>query len=122
MIDNSKGDLISRKALMEELESIPIRNQNVDWVCGIITAIERVEKIDSVPDVFTLEDMQNNFDLGATSEAAKHDRQKGEWIFKHNSSDIWCSVCDENFDEIPQAFNFCPNCGADMRKEGEEDG
>lgn len=45
----------------------------------------------------------------------KQDRPKGEWLFKHNSSDIWCSVCDENFDEIPQAFNFCPNCGADMR-------
>lgn len=42
-------------------------------------------------------------------------RPKGKWIFKHNSSDIWCSVCDENFDEIPQAFDFCPNCGADMR-------
>lgn len=42
-------------------------------------------------------------------------RPQGEWVFKHNSSDIWCSVCDENFDEIPQRFNYCPNCGADMR-------
>ena len=42
-------------------------------------------------------------------------RPQGKWIFKHNSSDIWCSVCDENFDEIPQKFNYCPNCGADMR-------
>ena len=42
-------------------------------------------------------------------------RPRGKWIFKHNSSDIWCSNCDENFDEIPQKFLFCPNCGADMR-------
>lgn len=41
-------------------------------------------------------------------------RPQGKWIFKHNSSDIWCSVCDENFDEIPQKFNYCPNCGAQM--------
>ena len=44
------------------------------------------------------------------------ERPQGKWIFKHNSSDIWCSVCDENFDEIPQKFNYCPNCGADMRE------
>lgn len=48
------------------------------------------------------------------------DRPNGKWIFKHNSSDIWCSNCDENFDEIPQKFLFCPNCGADMR--GDMDG
>ena len=47
------------------------------------------------------------------------ERPHGKWIFKHNSADIWCSNCDENFDEIPQKFLFCPNCGADMRKEGD---
>lgn len=56
-----------------------------------------------------------SLDLAPTVEA----RPTGEWLFKHNSSDIWCSVCDENFDEIPQAFNFCPNCGADMRSKGD---
>lgn len=49
------------------------------------------------------------------------ERPHGEWIFKHNSSDIWCSNCDENFEEIPQKFLFCPKCGADMRKEGDPD-
>lgn len=44
------------------------------------------------------------------------DHPRGKWVFKHNSSDIWCSVCDENFDEIPQKYNYCPNCGADMRE------
>lgn len=48
------------------------------------------------------------------------ERFHGKWIFKHNSSDIWCSVCDENFDEIPQKFNYCPNCGADMREDSDE--
>ena len=90
------NDLISRNALKEDLESIPIRNQNVDWVCGIITAIERVEKIDSVPEVFTLEEMQNNFDLGAASEAAKHD-----WIpIKMRPG------TDEEYEE----FSLCGDC------------
>lgn len=52
-------------------------------------------------------------------EAPTVERPHGEWIFKHNSSDIWCSNCDENFDEIPQKFLFCPNCGAKMRREGD---
>lgn len=47
-------------------------------------------------------------------------RPRGKWIFKHNSADIWCSNCDENFDEIPQKFLFCPNCGADMRPKEDE--
>ena len=50
---------------------------------------------------------------------ALKDRPHGEWIFKHNSADIWCSNCDDSFDEIPQKFLFCPNCGADMRGEAE---
>ena len=41
---------------------------------------------------------------------------KGKWIFKHGDSDIYCSECDEAYDEIPGKFNFCPNCGADMRE------
>lgn len=48
------------------------------------------------------------------------ERPRGKWVFKHNSSNIWCSVCDEDFDEIPQKFNYCPNCGADMREEGSD--
>lgn len=59
-------------------------------------------------------DPEEIIDLAPTIE-----RQHGKWIFKHNSADIWCSNCDENFDEIPQKFLFCPNCGADMRKEGD---
>ena len=54
------------------------------------------------------------------------DRPHGEWIEhrKHNStgyffSEYECSVCH---DEVWQKteWQFCPNCGADMREEGEE--
>ena len=58
---------------------------------------------------------------------------RGEW--KETTESIgWeevscaeCSVCGETFvlgdyamDDIKLGFNYCPNCGADMR--GEEDG
>ena len=48
---------------------------------------------------------------------------KGEWICTDDDCNIWmCSVCKE--EQILEAgtprdnsWHFCPNCGADMRKE-----
>lgn len=49
-------------------------------------------------------------------------RPHGEWIpFSGDSLDVRmkCSVCGSV--EMPLArHNFCPNCGASMRKEGEQ--
>ena len=57
-------------------------------------------------------------------------REKGEWIdwakrhgvvlFHHGirSVGVVCSLCNKLSDN---KYNFCPNCGADMRK-GENDG
>lgn len=52
------------------------------------------------------------------------ERKKGKWI--HDGYDIphgvdWmhCSVCGRREPHVPAAMtNFCPNCGADMRGEG----
>lgn len=50
--------------------------------------------------------------------------KQGEWkrismdkYIRHASHFYRCSVCGE--DTIGET-NFCPNCGADMRKEGDE--
>ena len=54
------------------------------------------------------------------------ERKRGEWIGEadgyYNGEliyDTWyCSNCDYCIeDEETPTFNFCPNCGADMRKE-----
>lgn len=50
---------------------------------------------------------------------ALEERPQGEWI-EHNSYFHKCSKCQKivGFDYIEQEgemFNFCPNCGADMR-------
>ena len=43
-------------------------------------------------------------------------RPRGEWIKSNYTDEITCSVCREVMK--PSIFNnFCPNCGADMRKE-----
>ncbi len=51
-------------------------------------------------------------------------REKGEWEEADDGDGVVCSVCREDFCVLvyeTERFNFCPNCGADMRK-GENDG
>lgn len=49
---------------------------------------------------------------------------RGEWLQHTIDGNVWsidkdtCSVCKETFYEISETgcvWNFCPNCGADMR-------
>ena len=40
----------------------------------------------------------------------------GEWIQKDMYADRFCSECDYAvWDSEAEEYNFCPNCGADMR-------
>ena len=50
------------------------------------------------------------------------ERKTGRWIRIKKKSLINCSVCKRcswsfGFDRIVKTFNYCPNCGADMRGE-----
>ena len=50
------------------------------------------------------------------------ERPTGEWIDTGSKEEYWdeeyqCSICGEK----DHWHNFCPNCGADMRKEAEND-
>lgn len=99
-LSENKGDLISRRALIEGFadmrEGYPIiRNER-------ITVKDVIEIILSIPPV----------------------EDKGEWNVSHTDIDeLWatCSNCDEEIkmrltdDYKPIFYNFCPNCGADMR-------
>lgn len=47
--------------------------------------------------------------------ALQNDRPQGEWVRTPNEHrvDICCTNC--GYDDGYSCFNFCPNCGADMR-------
>ncbi len=47
-------------------------------------------------------------------------REKGEWRRVYEEGEGWVDICTR-CKEIGDETNFCPNCGADMRK-GENDG
>jgi hypothetical protein len=44
-------------------------------------------------------------------------REKGEWLVDGRTGMSFCSVCQ--VDAVEADTDFCPNCGADMRKGGE---
>ncbi len=45
------------------------------------------------------------------------ERKRGKWIGGNGVDYVRCSCCHKNYDWVGQAqyYNFCPNCGADMR-------
>lgn len=87
-------DLISRKALLEELDKRinPCVNREAEFLSGIATAISEVEAaptVDAAPVVH------------------------GEWIELHeeNGHEVGtCSYCRH----VRIVDNYCPNCGAKM--------
>lgn len=73
-----------------------------------------------------LKDIYQEGHLDGYTKAINEERPQGEW--KHNNFDEhYCNKCgsfalwsEEADDYYEVRSNFCPNCGADMRKEKEE--
>lgn len=88
------SDYISREALLSATEGY-------DWQAGLKTVLKRIPAADVRPVV------------------------RGRWIWKDNG-EVVCSECNdlvavvgntEDLEMVISGFNFCPNCGADMRAE-----
>jgi hypothetical protein len=89
------SDLISRQAAIERIES-----ESRTW-----------------GDEYGITDVLCDLDDLPSAEPQK---MKGKWIDKSGGIEgAWnyCSVCGEQAIDL---YDFCPNCGADMR--GEQDG
>lgn len=85
----NKGDLISRQAVMECFKK---------WRPYMATRLCEFEKeLTAIPSV----------------ENKGEDRPKGHWIYWSGSPFRW--ECDKCGGLFKTDFNFCPNCGADMR-------
>ncbi len=107
------------RAIMEKNEEAIIR---ADATLAFLSEVKLT--IDNTPtvDAYTEDDVKTaikeGHEVGYEMAKAKFERPQGEWIFKHNSSDVWCSVCDISLESNlceGIRFRYCPNCGADMR-------
>ena len=100
------NDLISRSALKEKFDEYIKANPNVSGVFELGKFI-----IDNAPKV-ELERVKN--ELNNELNELKPEKPQGEW--KISILSYKCSVCEGL---SIYNFNFCPNCGADMRGEKE---
>ena len=111
----TNGDLISREALKVAIKKeLPAMS---NWGEHFIPML-----IDNAPTVeaFTKEDMAGAYNEGYACGSRENTRPQGEWLEPYESHIAQeCSICHRQM-PAPNWFNFCPNCGAKMRKEGAE--
>ena len=117
----NKGDLISREALKKSFE---------DTVCIEPMPYAFVKQIiDNAPTIktFTLEDIEEQYRKGLEKGLSEWEteRPQGEWIFlkanEEQTDGYECSVCKRTYHTRVAYFseyNFCPICGASMKKGG----
>ena len=122
MIEKTKAmnnDLISREALLNAIHKVIEEAFGSDDIYdkGYNNGLYKAsELIDNAPTVHGI--------------VAFVERPKGEWIadtshcYNDDEDTFECSVCKEPFTLIcgtpkDNLYNFCPNCGADMRGEKE---
>lgn len=133
------NDSISREALKKAIDDYAEKRQDI-----LLWQADIEEIIDLAPNVeaFTKEDMAGAYNEGYACGSRENTRPQGEWI-EHYSKEMsekgyfLCSRCKCGFQRFERGIrhsdlpwidgqkyelhcidNFCPNCGADMRKGG----
>lgn len=112
-LNKSKGDLISREALKEAIDTL-FKNGGFD--SGLV-----MQTIDNAPTV-TIDNYSMGYQDGVKQVLTE--RPQGEWIYhkeweNEGECPYECPRCGRTYD---YAMNFCGYCGTDMRNKGEEYG
>ena len=96
-----KDDTISRQAAIDAIKKCRNESDMPDmWYDGMSCALRCIYQLPS----------------------AQTERKEGKWLHKWSGDgSVWleqnCSECGVTFEEEPNNYNFCPNCGADMRED-----
>lgn len=94
-IANNADDLISRQAAIECL----------------IDALYDLDEADYVDNTFIEEELKK-------VPAVQPEQKKGRWIQSKHTDTVLCSQCGKCYGD---EYNYCPNCGAKMKREGKND-
>ena len=108
------NDLISREALKEA-----IKDNGYSHYFEILEIIDNASTVDT-----TCPHCDSGYAQGLSDGylKGKEERPQGKWITQNDFDGFtyWkCSECNKENDFIK--FNYCPNCGADMRKEADNE-
>ena len=120
--EKSQSAIISRKGLQEDLRRF-FPTEVLEGIEPKTLFAQIMHDIDNAPTVKindkSLEIAQKSIELGLRVGKAegKAERPQGEWQ-KVGKYACECSICGESV--CGDFMNFCPNCGADMRKGGAE--
>lgn len=119
----TRGDMIRREALKDEVRKhakyYADKTKEDRYNAGYTEcACEVLDFIDNAPTVEPRIEYGTDgqpYKLSMTN-GKEYERPKGEWVI--SGFDYKCSNCGM----LPyfRQYNFCPNCGADMRKGGAE--
>lgn len=128
------NDLISREALKKEVENLVTGGAEAlkdfyekctaydenSWISGIYDAWELIGNAPTVE--INTNDIEYKAYCKGLEDGKKIARPQGKWeeFFESNDKTYHkCSHCHIS-SELILFGNFCPNCGADMRKGGNE--
>lgn len=112
-IERKSNDTISRADAIDALEN-----------CEPGEELFMIENLPSAQPEYTEQDVRDSFNSGYACgmEAAQPERNSGEWTIKNGELAFWdvCSECRRMVIHKAPFYNFCPNCGADMRGDEHE--
>lgn len=84
----------------------------------VVGRFNTIQLIDNAPTIktFTLEDIEEEYRKGLEKGLSEWETERphGEWLHPY-VTDIACECSICHVQTPTYRFNFCPNCGADMR-------
>ena len=123
LLEMPKGDLISREALKEEVRKhVTGNNLDVFVAKNIMCLIDNAPTVEQ--EVYIHGEDYDFFIRGYKEGRKDFERPQGKWILPNIYEDgvsYECSNCHiphEGYigeEGKPHGYDFCPNCGADMR-------
>ena len=89
----------------------------------LIRRSDAIKAIEELPNAYNgwSDAYDKAYIISTLEEVPKADRPQGEWIDRSGGIEgAWnyCSVCGEQAIDL---YDFCPNCGADMRKGADDE-
>ena len=109
---------------MRLIDADALKFKNVAEVNGILTHILTAEEINNATTAVDLPELKEAYQDGYKD--GQNERPQGKWLDeKYVAFHLTCNQCGCNLrrqkNEVFEGdfdYNFCPNCGADMRGEG----